>query len=608
MDISVERTLSSFYSAFSASSAVKTNLIALISWNFPFTNGIPFSNSGIDCFRYLLKMNARFACLLLFAVFGCLSSGSVYADDGSGKPDPNRFGKPLVRAWFPSTLGADQQEFLSQIRREKKSDERQATEALLSNSGYALSSRGELPQPDENASVKAGGSESLRDSTTSREGILIYYDPDGYRPEKGFGIAMPDVFPGHPWLKPVRFRKVDSRQEFEKEVRRRTGMDQEVSEETLNARENGFVFRADIKWIAMKSSLLDVGPYLDLTSTYWAYRDGYMFFGDFEEILTMDFPDPRTLSPKGADADRDVFVQVDLNSVLPRQKRILWELIRKHAERSLQQYDNEGDAEYAFRKSVGDLQLNLIQAITQDLESIQLGIDFASEEEPTKVELELVTRPRVNLEHYFGTAGIGTPSLAAFVEEPAAMTLATSWGLPERIVTTFEKFLTVVDSKLDEQQGWTIQSILASEELTQDLLETIRGNNQIAVKLKQTEHGFTLFGGMRIQNAERASKNLAILLQELTVRDGWGRVPVARFVRPPLLQSPAVGLVRNCGKTTSGKLPVGTAFYGGRRDSMVQRGKTGIRSKSWGSRSRGSARTRISRCGERFHWRYSISQ
>lgn len=454
-------------------------------------------------------MIPRFACLLL------LLCGPLSAAEEPEKPDPDRFGQPLIRVWFPSTLVADHQQFEEAVKREVNPESEADKQPEL--------------DPTQQAEI------------SQREGILIYYDPEPYGSQDlqhDLVTGPPrQTIPGHPWFRPVRFVKVGTREEFEKELEERTVMATFFPQNILEQQGDGFVLKEKesdtITWIngplpRRSINIWNVQPqknlidYLNQTSRYWTYRNGYMFFGDFEEILEMDFPDPRTLSPKGTDADRDIFVQVDLNAVLPRQKRILWNLIRKEFERSLQQSDDEGDAEYAFRKSVGDLQLNLIQAVTQDLESIKLGIDFASEDKPAKAELELVARPRVNLEHYFGTSGIGTPSLAAFVEQPAAMTLATSWGLPDRVVQTLEKLQLVVDEKLAEQRGWTVDAILASEEMAEDLLETIRGNNQIAVKLKQTEHGFTLYGGMRVQNAERVSKNLALVLNGLTTRDGWG--------------------------------------------------------------------------------------
>ena len=467
-------------------------------------------------------MIPRSGCLLLF-FFGYLLTGLLRADEESERADPDRFGVPLIRAWIPSTLVAQHQQFEEFIKQQVN--------------------------PDHEADKRPQTDPAELATLTKREGILIYYDPEPYgqQTQRNLLSGRPrQTIPGHPWFKPVRFMKVGSREAFENELKDRTFLATDFFKSTLEADSNGFILKEKqpelpniiftpdgghpiVKLQSDQAvNLWDVQPsrnlisYLNQTNRYWTYRDGCMFFGDFEEILTMEFPSPRDLEPKGTDADRDIFVQVDLNTVLPRQKRILWDIIRKELERNLQQYDDEGDAQYAFRKSVGDLQLNLLQAVTQELESIKLGIDFASEEKPAKAELEFIARPRVSLEHYFGKSGIGTPALASFVEEPAAMTVATSWGLPDRMVQTFEKFLEVIDATLDQQQGWTVDAILASQELALDLQETIRGNNQLAVKLTQSEHGFTFFGGIRIRNAERVSRNLAIILNGLTGADGWG--------------------------------------------------------------------------------------
>ncbi|HUG18232.1 MAG TPA: hypothetical protein VMM56_04605 [Planctomycetaceae bacterium] len=449
-------------------------------------------------------MFPRFYCV--FCVFiSCFSSALLHADEAQQKPDPGRFRTPVVRAWFPSTFAADQQAFLNQIQREMNEENSDSP-------------------PDPNTVT-----ESQENEFAKREGLLVYYDP--HKPawltydeisKRFIDLSIQNFFPGGPWLKPVRFLRVGTRDEFEKEVRRRTGVDDYIPLGTLAAKGDGFFFNNTTGgiWLDPPTGILD--PYLQQVSRFWTYRDGYMFFGDFEEILTMGFPDVRQLELNGTDAERDVFVRVDLNAILPKQKRLLWEIIRKQAERSLQQSDAEGEAEYALRKSIGDLQLTLIQAVTQDLESLRIGIDFASEEQPARADLELIARPGVNLTQTFGSSGRGIRELAALIDEPAAMTFATSWGLPESMADPFEKFFRLFNVKLAEQQSWNVDALLASEELTLDLLESVRESNHVVLKLDQTEHGFTLFGGLRLFAADRISKNLEVILNGLTNANGWG--------------------------------------------------------------------------------------
>ena len=241
-----------------------------------------------------------------------------------------------------------------------------------------------------------------------------------------------------------------------------------------------------------------------------------MFFCDDENLLTMELPEPEELQRRGRTKDRDLFVQLDLDAIAPKQKKRFWAAMRKRLEKVLQQHDEEDQIAYAFRKVWGELQLNLIQAVTNDLHSIRFGIEFASPGKPAEITLDLIARPGVDLEQYIGTSSRGSRQMSAMIEEPSILTLAAGWELPLQFKQVLEKSIALVNKELLTRAGFNADTFIATDDLTTSLQDSLEGAREFVLKLSRSEHGFTLYGGIRLSEAERVSNSIEHLLNSLT--------------------------------------------------------------------------------------------
>ncbi|HSG71144.1 MAG TPA: hypothetical protein VLA12_12055, partial [Planctomycetaceae bacterium] len=449
-------------------------------------------------------MMTRLICCGVIALSSLPTLGSSQTIPSEGS-QPRSLGKPLMRVWFPVTLLQDRQEFLDALEKELNGDPelRQLTDPVADRTG----------------------SEPVR-----HEGILVYLDP--------IGDADPTVtranFPGNRWLNPIRFMAVANQEEFEKIVRERTGVDRKVPEGVLKAKDGSFEFTAVTDFTPNAQSILDdtiersvnhtwmFSGYLQHTSRYWRYRGGFMFFGDDESLLTMELPDSTELKLRGRASERDLFAQIDLDAVTARRKNRFWDAMRKRLEKVLQQHDEEDQIAYAFRKAWGELQLNLIQAVTNDLQSIRLGVDFASAEKPAEVTLDLLARPGADLEKYIGKSSLGTRQLAAAIEEPSILTVAVGWDVPLHFDRLLERSIALINQELVTHAGFHADVFIAADELTTALQKSLDGSREFVLKLTRSKQGFIFYGGIRLSEAERVSKSLESLLNSLTTATGVG--------------------------------------------------------------------------------------
>ncbi|HUG20254.1 MAG TPA: hypothetical protein VMM56_14815, partial [Planctomycetaceae bacterium] len=414
-------------------------------------------------------------------------------------PPTRSLGKPLLRVWFPTTLLQDRQEFLDAL-------------------GKELNGESEQPQITDPVSVRTE-SESVR-----HEGVLVYLDP--------IGDADPTVtrthFPGNRWLNPIRFMAVANQEEFEKIVRERTGIDRKVPAGVLEKKDGSFEFATKMQSTIdhlverRENQTWMFSDYLQHVSRYWRYRGGFMFFGDDELLLTMELPDSTDLKLRGRASERDLFAQIDLDAVTARRKNRFWDAMRKRLEKVLQQHDEEDQIAYAFRKAWGELQLNLIQAVTNDLQSIRLGVEFASAEKPAEITLDLIARPEADLEKYIGKSSLGTRQLAAAIEEPSILTVAVGWDVPLHFDRLLERSIALINQELVTHAGFHADVFIAADELTTALQRSLGGSREFVFKLIRSKQGFTFYGGIRLSEAERVSKSLESLLNSLTTATGVG--------------------------------------------------------------------------------------
>ena len=110
-------------------------------------------------------MLARLICCCVVILFTQLPIGFSRAVDAQ-EPEPRRLGKPLIRAWFPTTLLQDRQEFLNELNQElaADSDDNQPVDSIPNQTP---------PQP------------------VRHEGLLVYFDPIGEKKSQCLSPRIP---------------------------------------------------------------------------------------------------------------------------------------------------------------------------------------------------------------------------------------------------------------------------------------------------------------------------------------------------------------------------------------------------------------------------------
>lgn len=253
-------------------------------------------------------------------------------------------------------------------------------------------------------------------------------------------------------------------------------------------------------------------------STFYRYYDGIMFESTAPELHEMKLPKQADLTLRRAENALDLYADVDLSQIPPAFKEIFWATIKSKANSMLQQYDEEPDEEYRFRKSSGDLSLELTRTAIMDLDRVRLSLKFAEgENKPLQADLIVDARKNSNLAKQLGQVSRGVSRFDALREQDSPMTVASAWQMPNNFRTVVKAMFEHGKIRLQEQLAADPDALLAVEDMFVVLSETIDdGAADAIMKLGgDAKDGYAVYGGLRIKGATQLAKSLSTALNGL---------------------------------------------------------------------------------------------
>ena len=108
------------------------------------------------------------------------------------------------------------------------------------------------------------------------------------------------------------------------------------------------------------------------------------------------------------------------SAISKRTRGMAWQIVRLATQTALQQFDNEDDTSYFARRSSGEFQLNLLESMILDTDSVRVGLKYATDDEPIRLRVEIDARNRSNLAKHFGNMSRGDKRLASLRDRPSA--------------------------------------------------------------------------------------------------------------------------------------------------------------------------------------------
>jgi hypothetical protein len=157
----------------------------------------------------------------------------------------------------------------------------------------------------------------------------------------------------------------------------------------------------------------------------------YAFVANEEDLLEREFPVP-TEAYASLTTRYDFSIDIRPENMPPGMRDLFVNLLRTNAQAQLQRRDNESEVAYAFRKSQGMQNLQLIESLLKETRSITLGLDASRESRKAVLELVIVAKE-------------GTPylqQLQGLADEASRFTAI----IDDEVPLSFS-----VNSKIDEQ-------------------------------------------------------------------------------------------------------------------------------------------------------------
>jgi len=241
--------------------------------------------------------------------------------------------------------------------------------------------------------------------------------------------------------------------------------------------------------------------YSSQSTNFFRFHDGFMFESQTKALHTMKLPSGDSLRQMdNADVNGEVTFHPDR---IPMGLRMLgWNALSTAAGAELQQEDDESDADYALRRSVGDAILTFVRSGMFDTEKVSAWLKLAFDESPVHGEFRISSRNNSDLGRTFCEVSSAERRFAPILNDDAAATIYLAAQLPEEwrnvvgvLVSDLSKEVTN-DADLSEAERASQFAIVRSFASVAE-----HGNFEICVKLGWSKQsGGVIYGGMQMND------------------------------------------------------------------------------------------------------------
>jgi len=253
-------------------------------------------------------------------------------------------------------------------------------------------------------------------------------------------------------------------------------------------------------------------------STFFRFTDGVMFDGNFEDVYEMELPTPSYLSLSGVREKYDVLAEFNFKEIPKGYKDIAWSMLSTQTGPLLQQFDEEEDDVYGVRRAAGDLGLNAIKPLIYDIEKADFKLELISDGQPLKFELDLAVRDNSPLSRTLDEVAKGGSRFAGLIDDDAAVTIASTWNLPDGFKDLGMAAANLMRSKIEKETSADEDARNAVRQLVKILEETSKKKKADAIlKFGLDRTGeFVFYGGMRLEGTENFVQLLPKLMEHMS--------------------------------------------------------------------------------------------
>lgn len=422
-----------------------------------------------------IRIRIRFVLSLVSMVV--LSSQLGMAQENQDEDEKQFLGRPFARLWYPATAMVDNFKFVAGV----------AKEVGLDTFATWFSS------------IERQFKEFRKSREGRRAGVLFFLV------RKKAANTLEALLPAanFPEIKTVQFLVIE-REEFEAFVKHEMTM-----------------YGGDVGKLEGGGDRFTIA--LPDYRQYFRHANGVMYHSDLAELLTTQLPNAKDVKIDAKNAEWDVYAELDPTAIDKKTRGLAWQAVRLATQTALQQFDTEDDTTYFARRSTGEFQLNILESMILDTDQVRFGMKYATDIDPVRIVIEIDAREKSDLAKHFGNLSRGDKRLASLRDQPAALTFATSWSIPDAGKKMVDGQFKLGRAKLEQLLGTNFEAMIAVDELFKVFAKSLEaGTGDMVLKLARTDNEFAVFGGMKLVDAERVGKSLELLLRALPEADGSG--------------------------------------------------------------------------------------
>ncbi len=250
-------------------------------------------------------------------------------------------------------------------------------------------------------------------------------------------------------------------------------------------------------------------------------QNGYAYVSNNVEAVDRELPNPATFTQSLTER-YDLAASVNIGGVPEGMRTLFLDFLRAQTEADLQQRDNEPEAAYRARKAVGLNNLDNIESILKEGESLTIGVDASQTTKSIVVELEMKAKPSSKFARELKSFP-GKPTVFANAySETIPLAMTGSWNLQKGDKEALSELIKALDAgatealnneKLDPEP---LQGILKSLQSTVDA-----GAADFFLQFVGEPPGkFVLVGGLKIDRSGDFASGLEGILRQFKDRKG----------------------------------------------------------------------------------------
>jgi hypothetical protein len=251
---------------------------------------------------------------------------------------------------------------------------------------------------------------------------------------------------------------------------------------------------------------------------YFEQIGDHVFLTNDESILDAELPDPDSYA-KNLNTRYDAALQLNIGAIPSGMRTILLNFVRAAIEAEIQQKDEEPDGQYRLRKASGMSNLQFMEQLLMQGDSVTIGLDVSPRQKTAVVEIDLNARPGSQFAKYLSDSGGEISYFRPLQNDPTILSAYASWKLQRKDRDLFKEMALALKDVITHQLDTNPPEGDSVDVRVDGLFDSLADTAEAGIldgffRFQGEQQGeVVVLAAIRVINGELASQTIGDLLQ-----------------------------------------------------------------------------------------------